>query len=230
MRVQVQFQGQQFQGQQQQLMQPASETLMAAAGHPLPAQQQQQQQQPLLQQNFVGSQQQQHAMMMEQQIPGTPGAQQMLAPQQPAEQQQSGRMSAILPLPVTQSQGLANGQVFKSQRTISKLSQGNTLFRLYSEGPASSSPKGSATLSSSGALPKQQHASDAVDAEGSPRGDGDNQDSLFKLFTAPQSVPSAAGPTSSSPPPSTPVLEDSLQDLSCDWLSVALCVVCTLCF
>jgi hypothetical protein len=179
-------------------MQPASATLMAAAGYPLPAQQQQRQ--PLPQQSFVGSQQQQHAMMMEQQIPGTPGAQEMLAPQQPAQQQLSGPMSAILPLPGTQSQGLANGQVFKSQRTISKLSQGDTLFRLYSEGPASSSPKGGVTLSSSVALPKQQQGSDAVDAEGSPRGDGDNQDSLFKLFTAPQSVPSAARPTSSSSP------------------------------
>ena len=135
--------------------------------------------------------------MMEQQIPGTPGAKEMLAPQQqPVLQQQSGPMSAILPQPAAQSQ-LGHGQVFKSQRTISKLSQGDTLFRLFSEGPTSSSNKGDAP----GPGGMMQEGSHAVDSQGSPRGDGDNQDSLFKLFTAPQSVRRCPPHVLAPPPP-----------------------------
>jgi len=92
-------------------------------------------------------------------------------------------MAAILPKPGGANE-FAQGQVFKSQKTISKLSKGSTLFRLYSEGPKPShlAPRmpGPLSLSSTSAT----HGG----AGASPQqADGDNQDSLFKLFTAPQS-------------------------------------------
>ena len=97
--------------------------------------------------------------------------------------------------------------MFKSQSTIHKLSKGNTLFRLYSEGPSTdpSPSTGSGTSSSLQSSlhmpsPSNPSSTDAVDSQGSPRGNADNQDFLFKLFTAPDSSLEAASP--SSPPAS----------------------------
>jgi len=148
-------------------------------------------------QGAVGTQQQQHAMMMMQQIPGTPPS----PPQQLSQaQMQSSPLASILPRPGgTRNDGLAKGQVFKSDRTIQKLSQSDTLFRLYSEGPKASSGGGQGASALSSAQPLEQGAGavDSVDAQGSPRGQGDNQDSLFKLFTASPSsfgaAPAASG-------------------------------------
>ena len=141
-------------------------------------------------------QQQQHAVMMMQQIPGTPPSP---PPQLTQAQMQSSPVAAILPKPGGTGNGrLAKGQVFPSDRAIQKLSQGNTLFRLFSA-PESSfekiRPAGNGPSAPSGG--QSSRDARAVDSQGSPRGAGDDQDSLFKLFTA---SPSAFG--APPPPPS----------------------------
>ena len=192
--------------QQQQLMyqqRPASQYPQQQLYYePPPPQQQQYGQQTGLQGVAQGpaisqqQRQQQHAVMMMQQIPGTPPSP---PPQLSQAQMQLSPIAAILPKPGGAGNGrLAKGQVFPSDRAIQKLRQGNTLFRLFSA-PESSfekkTPAGNRPSAPSGGHPSRD--AQAVDSQGSPRGVGDDQDSLFKLFTA---SPSAFG--APPPPPS----------------------------
>jgi hypothetical protein len=181
---------------------------------PPPPQQQQYGQQAGLQGVAQGpaisqqQQQQQHAVMMMQQIPGTPPSP---PPQLSQAQMQSSPIAAILPKPGSAGNGgLAKGQVFPSDRAIQKLSQGNTLFRIFSAPESSFEKKsaaGNAPAAPSGGQPSRD--AQAVDAHGSPRGAGDNQDSLFKLFTA---SPSAFG----APPPPPSLFVDQIAQESTD--------------
>merc|ERR1719478_703443 len=119
---------------------------MAAAGYPLaPAQQPQPQPQPQ-----VMTAQQQHATMMMQPLANAqgvlPGG---AATPQKAQQllQRARSLASSNGLAVTQAPHIAPGQVFNSQAKIAQLSRGDTLFRLYAQGPAGTAKTPDASLS-----------------------------------------------------------------------------------